>query len=89
MYIRSEVGAGAFFALSRSRARGEKRARKREEKRARKKRKRRARKKKSAKKAKAPSAKEKKREFALFAQPKSGNPVSEPKAAGQGEKLRS
>jgi hypothetical protein len=57
------MGAGAFFALSRSRARSEKKARKREEKRAR-------------KKAKAPSAKEKKREFALFPQPK---------AARQGE----
>ncbi len=72
------MGAGAFFALSRFRARereAKKRARKREEKRAR-------------KKAKAPSAKEKKREFALFPQPLSGNPVSEPKAARQGGKAR-
>ncbi len=52
----SEMGAGAFFALSRLRARREKKSLK-------------ARRKKSAKKAKAPSAKEKKREFALFMPP--------------------
>ncbi len=70
------MGAGAFFALLRFRARereAKKRARKREEKRAR-------------KKAKAPSAKEKKREFALFLTTYNGNPVSEPKDARQGGK---
>jgi hypothetical protein len=62
----SEVGAGAFFALSRFCARereAKKRARKREERKARKKRKRRARKKKS------PNSR--------FLLPHNGNPVSE------------
>jgi hypothetical protein len=67
------VGAGAFFALSRSRAQSEKRAQKREEKRAR-------------KKAKAPSAKEKKREFALFPQPTVEIRFQSPKPLGRGEK---
>jgi hypothetical protein len=70
----TEVGAGAFFALLRFRARereAKKRARKREEKRAQKKRKRRARKKKARIRA--------------FSSPHSENPVSEPKAAQQGE----
>jgi hypothetical protein len=56
----AEVGAGAFFALSRFCTRerkAKKRARKREERKAR-------------KKVKAPSTKEKKCEFALFAPPK-------------------
>jgi hypothetical protein len=52
----TEVGAGAFFALSRSRERRQNKCAK-------------ARRKKSAKKAKAPSAKEKKREFVLFLPP--------------------
>jgi hypothetical protein len=75
-HISPEVGAGAFFALSRFRARereAKKRARKREEKRAR-------------KKAKAPSAKEKKREFALFPQLTVEIRFQSPKSLGRGEK---
>jgi hypothetical protein len=67
--------APALF--SRSRAQSEKRARKREEKR--------ARRKKSVKKSESAKRERKKREFALFPPPHSGNLVSEPKAAWQGE----
>jgi hypothetical protein len=73
----SEVGAGAFFALLRFRARereAKKRARKREEKRAR-------------KKAKAPSAKEKKREFALFPLPTVEIRFQSPESLGRGKAI--
>jgi hypothetical protein len=67
----SEVSAGAFFALSRSRAQRQKRARKREEK--------------KREKAKAPSAKEKAL-IRAFSYTYSVNPVLEPKATRQGGK---
>jgi hypothetical protein len=72
-----EVGAGAFFALLRFRARereDKKRARKREEKRAR-------------KKAKAPSAKEQKREIALFPPPTVKIRFQSPKPLGRGKAM--
>jgi hypothetical protein len=72
--LKLEVGAGAFFALSCSRVRRQKRARKREEKKAR-------------KKAKAPSVKEKSANRAFYAT-HSGNPVLEPKVTRQGGKAR-
>jgi hypothetical protein len=69
------VGAGAFFALLRFRARereAKKRARKREEK-------------KSAKKSESAERERKKARIRAFSSPHSENPVSEPKAARQGE----
>jgi hypothetical protein len=71
------VGAGAFFALLRFRAReceAKKRARKREEKKAR-------------RKAKAPSAKEKKRVFALFLPPTVKIRFQSPKPLGRGKAM--
>jgi hypothetical protein len=65
--------APALFSRFRAREReAKKRTRKREEKRAR-------------KKAKAPSAKEKKREFALFPQPKVEIRFQSPKLLGRGK----
>jgi hypothetical protein len=75
-YSYPEVGAGAFFALSRWRARSEKKSAK-------------ARRKKSAKKSESAERERKKARIRAFSSTQSGNPVSEPKAARQGEKQRS
>ncbi len=69
------MGAGAFFALSRSRARSEKKSAK-------------ARRKKSAKKSESAERERKKARIRAFSSTHSGNPVSEPKAARQGGKAR-
>ncbi len=74
MYL-AEVGAGAFFALSRSRARNEKKSAK-------------ARRKKSAKKSESAERERKEARIRAFSSTHSGNPVSEPKAARQGGKAR-
>ncbi len=66
-----EVGAGAFFALLRSRARSQKKSAK-------------ARRKKSAKKSKSAERERKKAQICAFSSPHSENPASEPKAARQG-----
>jgi hypothetical protein len=68
------VGAGAFFALSRSRAQSEKKSAK-------------ARRKKSAKKSESAERERKKARIRAFSSTQ-GNPVSEPKAAWQGGKAR-
>ncbi len=70
--ILAEVGVGAFSRFRAREREAKKRVRKREEKRAR-------------KKAEAPIAKEKNAQIRTFSSPHSGNPVSEPKAAWQGE----
>jgi hypothetical protein len=66
------VGAGAFFALSRSGARSEKKSAK-------------ARRKKSAKKSESAERQRKKREFALFPQPKVEIRFQSPKPLGRGK----
>jgi hypothetical protein len=66
------VGAGAFFALSHSRARSEKKSAK-------------ARRKKSAKKSESAEREKKKREFALFPQPKVEIRFQSPKPLSRGK----
>jgi hypothetical protein len=68
----AEVGAGAFFALSHSRARSQKNSAK-------------ARRKKIVKKVKALKHEGKKLRIFAFSSPHRENPVSEPTASRQGE----
>ena len=71
------MGAGAFFALSRFRAR-EREAKKERE----------SAKKKEREKKRKRRARKKKARIRAFSSTQSGNPVSEPKAARQGGKAR-
>ncbi len=74
----TEVGAGAFFALSRLCAR-EREAKKERE----------SAKKKAREKSESAERERKKARIRAFSSTQSGNPVLEPKAARQGEKQRS